>query len=255
MSTGEIAKAMDVAREAVAAAAAASLRHFRTGVRVEVKPDRSPVTAADRESEAAILAVVAKAFPNAAILAEESGVRAGDGRMRWIVDPLDGTRGFTRGGTFWGPLVGCEVDGEIVAGAMGLPALSKAYWAGRGLGAFRDGTKLALSGVPAWEDATLSLGEAHKLLAPPWREKVLALATSCASTRAYGDLAACAMLLDGVADAWLEAGVQPWDLAPLAILVEEAGGVFTDFAGKRALSGTAIGANPALHARLLAALR
>jgi hypothetical protein len=91
-------------------------------------------TQADRDAEAAILDILRRVFPEHATLAEESGAE-GAGRDRWIVDPLDGTRGFARGGTFWGPLVAYERDGRVLAGAMALPALRETYWAGRGMGA------------------------------------------------------------------------------------------------------------------------
>src|SRR5262245_2860058 len=94
-------------------------QHFERGVAVQLKADRTPVTEADHASEKAILEVIRKGFPDHAILAEESGA-AGQGETRWIVDPLDGTRGFTRGGRFWGPLVALEHRGQIVAGAMAL---------------------------------------------------------------------------------------------------------------------------------------
>src|SRR5512138_2072224 len=133
----DLAKAMETARQAAEAATAASLAHFRRGVRVEVKPDRTPVTQADRDSEAAILAVVKAAFPDHGFLGEETGAHAGAGASRWIVDPLDGTKGFTRGREFWGPLVALEHEGRIVAGAMALPALGETYWAARGRGCWR----------------------------------------------------------------------------------------------------------------------
>jgi histidinol-phosphatase len=255
-SPSDVARAVDTARAAVAAAASAALRHFHQGVHVETKPDRTPVTAADRDAEAAILAVLRANFPSSAVLSEESGALDGDPGSRWIVDPLDGTRGFTRGGAFWGPLVAWEHEGEILAGAMALPALGRTYWAGRGLGAFRDGARLRLSGVAAWPDATLSLGEVQQLLVTPGRDAILALATSCATTRAFGDLAAVAMLLDGQADAWLEAGVKPWDLGPMPVLVEEAGGRYTDVTGARTIThGTAVGTNGRLHEHALSAIR
>ena len=201
------------------------------------------------------------AFPGDAVLAEESGARAGDPARRWIVDPLDGTRGFTRGGTFWGPLVAFEVDGEIVAGAMALPALGETFWAARGKGSWLqrgDGppARLSVSGVASWDDAVLSLGELHFLLAPALRDAVTRLATSAAQARCYGDLASCAMVILGRAEAWLESGVKPWDLAPLKILVEEAGGRFTDLQGKPTIwSGHAVASNGRLHDHVLAALR
>src|SRR5512143_1840763 len=134
MADLDLALALETSRRAAEAASAAALRHFRTGVRVEVKPDRTPVTVADREAEAAALAVIRDAFPGHAVLGEETGAGAGDAASRWIVDPIDGTRGFTRGGSFWGPLVALEQDGRVVAGAMALPALGETYWAARGMG-------------------------------------------------------------------------------------------------------------------------
>jgi histidinol-phosphatase len=251
----DVALAAETARLAVEAASAAALRHFRTDLEITIKDDRSPVTQADRDAEAAILDVIRRVFPEHATLAEESGA-AGAGRDRWIVDPLDGTRGFSRGGSFWGPLVAYERDGRVLAGAMALPALRETYWAGRGLGAFRDGERLRVSSVARWEDATLSLGEMRYLLSPPYEEGVRALVASASSTRCYGDLAGAAMLLQGKADAWIEAGVRPWDLGPIAILVEEAGGRFTDLGGNDAALGDhAIATNGALHAHVLAALR
>src|SRR5512142_551492 len=256
----DLAKAMDVARRAVEAASAASLAHFRRGVRVERKPDRTPVTQADRDSEAAILAVVQAAFPDHAFLGEETGVHAGAAATRWIVDPLDGTKGFTRGRGFWGALVGLEHEGRIVAGAMALPALGETYWAARGLGAWmRAGDaapgRLQVSRIAAWEDATFSYGEPHVLFRPPMLERIAALAISAQAARCYGDLAGCALVLQGKAEAWVEAGVQLWDLAPLPVLVEEAGGRFTDIEGRPThASGSCVASNGLVHDHVLRAL-
>ncbi len=256
----DLAQAMDVARRAAEAGAAAALAHFRTGVRVEGKPDRTPVTQADRDSEAAILSVVRAAFPAHGFLGEESGAHAGSRRTRWIVDPLDGTKGFTRGRSFWGPLVALEHDGRVVAGAMALPALGEVYWAARGLGCWGAGggttSRLSVSRIAAWADATLSLGEPAVLLAPPVLERVGRLAGSCSTARCYGDLAGCALVLRGQAEAWIEAGVKIWDLAPLQILVEEAGGRFTDFTGTPTHgAGECVASNGLVHEHVLRALQ
>jgi histidinol-phosphatase len=256
----DLSRAMEVARRAAEAGAAAAMAHFRRGVRVERKPDRSPVTVADRESEAAILAVVREAFPEHGFLGEETGAHEGTPGTRWIVDPLDGTKGFTRGRAFWGPLVALEHGGEIVAGAMVLPVLGESYWAARGLGAWlREGggepVRLAVSRIASWEDATLSLGEPHVLLRPPFLERVAALANAAQTARCYGDIAGCALVLRGQAEAWVEAGVQIWDLAPLQILVEEAGGRFTDLDGKPTVrSGACLASNGLVHEQVLAAI-
>ena len=261
MSDPDLLLAMQTARRAAEAGGAAAMRHFRTGVRVELKPDRSPVTAADREAEAAILEVIRSRFPAHAVLGEETGAHAGAAGSRWIVDPVDGTRGFTRGGSFWGPLVALEVDGEVLAGAMAMPALGEVLWAARGLGAWRavgSGApeRLRVSGIAAWEEATLSLGEQRFLLAPPLREQVNQLTVTAAQARGYGDLAGCAMVLTGRAEVFLEAGVQVWDIAPLKILVEEAGGRFTDLAGAAThLNGACVASNGLVHEHVLQALK
>lgn len=256
-----IEHAMEVAREAVAAGSAALLEWYGRGVTATLKPDRTPVTEADRAAEDAIVATIRAAFPRHAILAEESGASGPAGAPRWTVDPLDGTRGFARGGIMWGPLVALEQDGRVLAGAMALPAWGLAYWAGRGLGAWRSSggaepVRLRVSGVADWSEATLSLGEINALLRSAWKDGVVRLAASAAQARCYGDLAGCALVLDGRAEAWIECGVQAWDLGPLPVLVDEAGGRFTNLDGGPGIAaGHALATNGLLHDRLLAELR
>ncbi len=248
-----------VAIEAVTRAGEAELRYWRAGregMAVETKSDDSPVTAADKEGEAIVREVVRAAFPAHGFLGEESGAGAGSAPYTWVVDPIDGTRGFVRGGKFWGPLVALVSEGRALVGAMALPALGDVYAAARGLGATKNGAPLRVSSVGVWMDATLSLGEMQHLFKRADATGLTRLVTSSASTRGYGDLAGCALLLDGRADAWLEAGVHLWDLAPLQVLVEEAGGTFTDFDGASSItSGCAIASNGLLHPHVLATLR
>ena len=260
MNSLDIDLALATARRAVEAASAAALRHFGQGIAVQLKPDRSPVTAADRESERAVVEVIRGAFPDHGILGEESGTHAGASSTRWIVDPLDGTRGFTRGESFWGPLVGLEHDGDVVVGAMALPVPGELFFAARGQGCWytlRGGppSRLRVSAISRWEDATFSLGEPRILLAPPLLGPVSRLTTTCARTRCHGDLAGFTMVLTGRAEAWVEAGVQIWDLAPMKVLIEEAGGTFTDLQGLPTIaSGECIASNGLVHDHLLAAL-
>jgi len=247
----DLERALAVAREAVAAAGAAALAHLRRGVVVETKPDLTPVTAADRAAEDEIVGVIRAAFPDHAILGEEGGAR-GTGAVRWIVDPIDGTRGFARGGIMWGPMVALEVAGTLVAGALALPALGRTYWAARGAGAWRDGERLAVSEIAELGDATLSLGELRRLASLPGVQSLIA---GAASTRCYGDLAGCALVLDGRAEVWIEGGVQPWDLAAPAILIREAGGRFTDWQGGPSFeAGHGVASNGAIHELVLRAL-
>lgn len=255
MTEVDLDRALDVAKKALDAAGRAAMKHYDVGVKVETKPDRSPVTAADRESEVAILEVLTAAFPDHSILAEESGAQDKAAHARWIVDPIDGTRGFTRGGKFWGALIALELDGEIVVGAMGLPALGDQYWARKGGGTFKNGAPCRVTAIDALEDATVSLGEMGPLLSPPHGERVTNVVRRAASARCYGDLKGVAMILDGLADVWLEFGVKPWDLAPTKILLEEAGGRFTTFDGGDSVHlGHAVGSNGRLHDAVLSML-
>lgn len=247
----DLERALSVARDAVAAGGAAALAHLRRGVIVETKPDLTPVTAADRAAEDEIIGVIRAAFPDHAILGEEGGAR-GTGEVRWIVDPIDGTRGFARGGVMWGPMVALEIAGELAVGAMSLPALDRTYWAARGQGAYRDGTRLAVSAIGALPDATLSLGEMRRMAT---HTGIQGLIGDAASVRSYGDLAGCALVLDGRAEVWIEGGVKPWDLAAPAILIAEAGGRFTDWRGVASFeNGDCVASNGLMHELVLRAL-
>ncbi len=252
----DLEAALDVAKKAVQAAAKAAMPHYERGVHVETKPDESPVTVADRECEVAMLKVIDDAFPEHSILAEEGGSRTGDTPYLWTVDPIDGTRGFTRGGKFWGPLISLQKDGEVIVGAMGMPALDDVYWAAKGLGCYKNGERLSVSDVDSWSKCTVSLGEMGPLFSEPHGQTVVELVRTAASGRGYGDLMGVGMLLTGLADVWLEAGVQAWDLGPMPILLSEAGGRYSSFDGDMSTTkGHAIGSNGRLHEHALAALK
>lgn len=252
----DLSLAARTARKAVEAAARVSVEHYRRGLEIRRKTDRTLVTSADRASEAEIVRILRDRFPSHTVLTEESGLLEGDPSYCWVVDPLDGTLGFSRGGSHWGPLVALEHEGDVVAGAMALPALGRIWYASRGGGCFGDGKRVRLGAVRSWSEAVLSLGEIVPLLRPPHGDSVRELIRSAASVRCHGDLAGIAMVLDGVADLWLEAGVEPWDIAPAQVLIEEAGGRFSDFTGRASIrSGQAVAGGPALHEHALQVLR
>ena len=229
------ARRLDIARAAVAAAGDAALHWWGQAPETSIKDDGSPVTRADRDAERAILEVLRRADPGASILAEESGLLEGTAGGRWLVDPIDGTRGFLRGGRFWGPLVAYEEEGHVVAGAMALPALQDTFSAARGEGAWRNGERIVLAGASRLEDAIVSVGEIRNLLRAAAWPRLRAILDAASSVRCYGDLASCAQLLSGEADVWVEAGVKVWDVAPMQVLVEEAGGAVVAFGGERRL--------------------
>jgi histidinol-phosphatase len=252
----DLEAALNVARRAVEVAAATALPHYERGVTVETKDDESPVTAADRECEVAILEVIDAAYPEHAVLAEEGGSRDGTEPYLWTVDPIDGTRGFTRGGKFWGPLISLQHKGEVIVGAMGMPVLGDVYWAAKGMGCWRNGERVSVSKVNKWSECTVSLGEMGPLFSAPHGDTVVDLVRAAASGRAYGDLMGVGMLLTGLADVWLEAGVKAWDLGPMPILLSEAGGRYTTFEGDNSTTkGHAIGSNGLLHDHALSRLQ
>ncbi|MFO0722994.1 MAG: inositol monophosphatase family protein [Myxococcota bacterium] len=254
--TLDLDHALRIATQAARAAGQAELTHFRPDIAVETKPDRSPVTAADKEGEAIIRKHVLGAFPDHGFLGEESGGDEAAHRYRWIVDPIDGTRGFTRGGKFWGPLIALAEGEEVLVGVLYLPALGDLYAAKKGGGTTKNDQPVHVSGIARWEDATISLGEMQNLLRPPLLGPISGLATTAASARGYGDLAGAAMVIDGRAEAFVETGVKIWDLAPIRLLVEEAGGRFTDLHGAHKISsGSAIVTNGKLHDHVLHALK
>ena len=250
----DLEAALATAKQATEIAAEISLSHFKKGVRPELKADRSVVTAADRAAEDAIIEKIEADFPDHAILGEETGARPKDSDFLWIVDPIDGTRGFCRGGEFWGPLIALSYKGEVLVGSMALPVRGEFYWAHKGGGTFKNGRKLQVSTIDSWQDATLSLGETTRLVRhPEYGQSMVELISTAASTRAFGDLAGAAQVLDGRAEVWFECGVKPWDLAPSRILMTEAGGRWTTFKGANddLNEGTAIGSNGLLHEHAL----
>ncbi len=255
-ATLDLNRALDVARRAVAAAGEAAMRHFQQGVEVETKGDGSPVTRADREAEAAILRLIRDAFPEHSILTEESGAHDGRPEFRWIIDPLDGTQRFTRGYETWGPLIALEHRSQVVVGAMGLPVRGEAVWAARGLGCFIDGERGHVSSLADWAKATISLGAMGRILASGAGDGAAELVRTAVYGVGGADLAGIVPVLRGQAEAWIEYGVKVWDIAPMKVMVEEAGGRFTDFSGEATIeSGCAIATNGRLHSHVLNALR
>jgi histidinol-phosphatase len=226
------------------AADAISLGRFRASdLHVETKPDLTPVTEADRAVETAIRERLTIERPGDGMLGEEFGVTGGE-RRRWIVDPIDGTRNYSRGIPVWATLIALEEDGELRLGVVSAPALGRRWWAGRGTGAFANGEPVRVSRVARVEDAVLCFA---------LEQPLPAVAHRCWHPRAYGDFWAHMLVAEGAVDGAVDAvGVKVWDLAAIQPIVEEAGGTFTDRDGiARADGGTAVSSNGLLHASLL----
>lgn len=229
------------------AADAISLGRFRArDLVVETKPDATPVTEADRAVERAIRELLARERPADAILGEEEGV-SGTGERRWIVDPIDGTRNYSRGVPVWATLIALEERGTVTIGVVSAPALGRRWWAERGSGAWADGDRVHVSAIKRIEDAVLSFA---------LEQPIPALAAQAWHARGYGDFWSHMLVAEGAIDGAYDAiGVTQWDLAALQPIVEEAGGRFTDFSGVERTDGrSAISSNGHLHATLLEAV-
>jgi histidinol-phosphatase len=237
---------LTLALELADAADGISLGRFRAhDLVVETKPDLSPVTEADRAVEEMIRGGLADARPDDGVLGEELGATGG-GTRRWIVDPLDGTRNYSRGIPVWATLIALEQDGEMQLGVVSAPALGRRWWAERGTGAFANGTPIHVSRVAHVEDAVLCFA---------LEQPLPAVAHRCWHPRAYGDFWAHMLVAEGAADGAIDAiGVSVWDLAAIQPIVEEAGGRFSDRTGvARIDGGSAVSSNGLLHDALLAA--
>jgi histidinol-phosphatase len=221
---------------------AISLPRFRAAdLHVETKPDLTPVSEADRAVEAALRERIALERGGEPVFGEEEG---GDDRSGWVIDPIDGTRNYTRGIPVWATLISL---GDRVA-VVSAPALGRRWWAELGGGAYADGQRLRVSGIGRVEDATVLFAGEQR---PP------ALASRAWHPRGFGDFWAHMLVAEGAAEVAIDAvGVSLWDLLAVKLIVEEAGGRFTDFAGAaRADGGTAVSSNGLLHDEALAGVR
>jgi len=249
------ARALEAAVEAARAAGRIALGYYRGRFDVSLKADATPVTQADREAEEAIVEILSRAFPDYGILGEELGGR-GAQDVRWIIDPIDGTKNFVRGIPVWATLIALEERGEVTVGVVHNPVSGELYTARRGAGAFLDGTRLAVSDVGALDRAFLVHAGLTILRKAGYWEGFMRLVEATDRQRGFGDYWGYGLLAEGRADVYLEADLKPWDLAACKLLVEEAGGRFTDLDGRPTIySGTALATNGRLHDAVLALLR
>ena len=228
---------------------ALSLPRFRAvDLRVETKPDLTPVTDADRAVERALRERIARERPGETVLGEEEGDEGGD--VRWILDPIDGTKNFSRGIPVWASLIALERDGVVVCGVASAPALGHRWWAARGEGAYRDGERIGVSKIARLEEATVSFSRSG--LRDP---RTIELALAAWHAQPFSDFWAHLLVAEGGVDAAAEHVMNTWDNAVLQVIVEEAGGRFTDLAGKSRIDGgSGVSTNGLLHDEVLARL-
>ncbi|HEY8675160.1 MAG TPA: inositol monophosphatase family protein [Candidatus Dormibacteraeota bacterium] len=223
-------------------------------LRIDIKPDDSPVTDADRTVEEMIRARVASARPSHAVLGEEGG-SSGEAEWRWIVDPIDGTKNFARGVPVWGTLLSLQHEGKETCAVISAPALGRRWWARLGGGAQCNGTPLRVSSVSRLQDASVSFSDVRDFALHGWGEGFTRLAEACLRTRGFGDFWSHTLVAEGVIDCGIEPVVNEWDVSALRLIVREAGGSFTDFAGvDHCRGGNVITSNGLIHDQVLACL-
>ena len=227
-----------------------------TDLRVDTKPDLSPVSEVDRAVELELRSRLATARPWDGVYGEEEGGDTLGAPRRWILDPVDGTRNYVRGLPVFATLITLEVDGRYELGLVSAPALRQRWWAARGRGAHNNHGPIRVSQVRAISDAYISAGDPRFIEAPAVGAAYAALAKRCWTARAFGDFWGHALAAQGSIDISVEVGAHLWDWAPLLVIVEEAGGRFTDLDGTVRPDGSAaIISNGLLHDEVLAALR
>jgi histidinol-phosphatase len=243
-------------KSALAAADAAAeeiLRYYRGDFEVELKADQTPVTVADRHAEKIISGILLTAFPDHGFYGEEGGKQQADAEFLWLVDPIDGTKSFVNGYGMFSTQIALMHNGQLVLGVSSAPAAGEIAWAVRGLGAKLDGYTIAVSDKARLSDAAVSTGNIQSLArSGKWANlgKILSIANR---TRGYGDYYHYHRLAAGQLDAVIESDVNILDIAALSVIVEEAGGVFTDLDGHPpGLETTSVlAAVPELHRELL----
>ena len=254
MADPNLSDILAVAVDAARAAGQHTLKYFGNKLDISYKSDESPVTRADVESEAIIRQKIARHFPHHAILGEESGETAGDNsHIRWIIDPLDGTKTFIRGVPLYGVLVGVEVDGIPRAGAAYLPATDEMIAAADGLGCTCNGKPARVSKVNRVEDASLLTTNFVRCTAR--LDGFAALASRALFPAGWGDAYGYTMIATGRADILIDPRTSPWDIAALLPILREAGGRLTSWGGRDTIrAGDAVATNGLLHPTMLASL-
>ena len=253
---------MDVARELALQAGVLTLRYFGEVLAADVKPDGTPVTRADREAEALLRSEILRRYPNHSILGEEFGEHVGGSSIRWILDPIDGTRSFMRGVPLYAVLVGIEIEDEPVVGVAHFPALDETVTAARGEGCNwwlrgRDSACSAqVSQTSALQSSLTLTTDIEQVLiseiGPGWRN----LSKQVELVRGWGDAYGHILVATGRAEVMVDPTLSAWDAAPLLPIVSEAGGRFSDLRGNTTIrGGSGVSSNGRLHQSVLDILR
>lgn len=254
----EIARRLEAGVRMARSAGAITLGYFQSDrFQIDTKLDGTDVTTADREAEQHLRGEILRLFPDDAILGEEFGEHAGPSGYRWILDPIDGTASFVCGVPLYGTLIGIERGQRVVGGVTHMPALDEMVYAGEGGGAWhvsRSGaiTRARVSGVRELSRSVVCTTATDYFAKYGRTDLFLTLASSCAKFRGWSDCYSHVLVATGRVEAVVEPSIKVWDVAAARIIMQEAGGLYTDFAGEDSVySGHALLSNGHVHAELL----
>jgi histidinol-phosphatase len=224
---------------------------------VESKPDLSPVSDADTAVEKALRATLARTRSRDGVLGEEFGSTGATGNRQWVIDPIDGTKNYIRGVPIWATLIAMLEGDEPVVGMVSAPALGRRWWAAKGLGAYAGrhqstASAIKVSGVRRLADASFCYSSLDGWEQTGRLASVLDLMRKTWRSRAYGDFYGYMLLAEGALDIMVEPELMLWDMAALVPIITEAGGTFTDLAGRPGTGGgSAVATNGQLHTDVL----
>jgi len=245
-----LAFALDVAYRA----GRSTLSHFSTGVKVQIKEDHTPVTIADQQAEQLIRKAIQTKYPQDSILGEEGG-ESGKGTSRWVIDPIDGTKSFISGVPLYATLLSFEVNKEVRIGICYLPALDEMIYAVKGGGAFSNGRLIHVSNKKSLDLASISCGGHVTMMAKNRMTPFLELSKKVLLTRTWGDAYGHVLVATGRIDGMIDPSLHRWDISAMSLIVKEAGGKVTNFAGKEGIFDEAISSNGLIHEQLIEAYR
>ena len=233
---------------------AISMKHFRRAdISVRMKKDNTPVTEADEAIEQLLRDEIKAAFPDHGILGEEQDETVSSSGAKWIIDPIDGTKNYSCGIPIWATLIAFERHGIVECGIASGAALGERFAAARGEGANRNGEPIHVSDTDDLSKARVGFTSVHGFERTPYADAFRKLLGGAASDRGIGDFYGHMLVAAGSIDLMVEPSLKPWDLGPLLVIVEEAGGKLTNFDGEATIYGkTALTTNGRLHAQALA---
>lgn len=243
---------LDVAVNAARKGGELALKYFKSQPKVSYKPDKSPVTRADIEAEKLIRKIISQKFPDHGIMGEELPSVNPKAKYQWVIDPIDGTKSFIRGMPFWSTLLALLENGRPIIGISFSPADNGIYTAEKGKGTFLNGKRQRVSKISGLKNAYLAHGSIDAFENKNMLEGFMKLYRAAGSHRGFGDSFAYHLLIKGNVDIMVEAKDKVHDIAAPALLVQEAGGRFSDFSGKFSLtSDCGVATNGILHSQVL----